>query len=761
MFGILRYLLGAFFAIAAAVLPRKALEQKLQQRMRDAFYPSCAFFLFFKSGRAALAAVFEGVAREQPGAVVLVPDYICNVVDCAAAGCDMRLVRYRTDAHFHADLDDIEQKLKAHRAAALVLASLFGCQNRTSAVLDRIRARDRRLLLIIDDCQNLVTGMPFYPDDRTVIVFSFNMKHVPGSMGGGVCATGHQIRVLRPERHFLHDALLEVWVFGRLMRQVQRTLRQFISLLFRRAVLYNGPELEFSDCRGVLYDPRMQRIARLSVVRALQGLGLLKTLEAQRRKKFMRLSALLEEKNWGNPVCTENVQVSPLVAIDGLYQGLIGRLPLKGPYAKHEDPSSSFRPALLVCCNDGFSFSALNPVVVEAGAVGADPAMKKELVLNNQTPPLSFRVRVCHLTTAHRALDNRIFDKEALSLARAGYEVTIIGQHDREEVCNGVRLVPIPKPVGRLERLQTALFGLAGLAKRQKADVYHFHDPELIPLGLFLKLFGKKVIYDAHEDYAQTLLTVAGLPPALRRLLSFIWDGFERMAARVFDGIIVVDSNIRRKFCAYKTEMITNVPPLAFSRSHSRPQRSGPLKLIYTGVVAAERGIVKIVQALNLMQSRDVELHIIGTVDDAEFQKLFDADPRIICHGRLPWRQALQEIELGDVGLMLFQPVPAHMFFTGEGNTKLFEFMGFGMPVLYGNLPNLSKFFGPLNAGLAVDPTSPEEIAAAIDRLHDDSELCQYLGENGRRAVRERFHWEAEEKKFLVFYDRVFFGKKL
>ena len=100
---------------------------------------------------------------------------------------------------------------------------------------------------------------------------------------------------------------------------------------------------------------------------------------------------------------------------------------------------------------------------------------------------------VCLLTSVHSAFDDRIFHKEAKTLAKRGYKVVLIAQHDKEETVAGVRIIPLPKPKNRFERMTKVTWRLFIFALKEKASVYHFHDPELILIGLTLKLLGKKV----------------------------------------------------------------------------------------------------------------------------------------------------------------------------------------------------------------------------------------------------------------------------
>ncbi|NLM38812.1 MAG: glycosyltransferase family 4 protein, partial [Firmicutes bacterium] len=104
--------------------------------------------------------------------------------------------------------------------------------------------------------------------------------------------------------------------------------------------------------------------------------------------------------------------------------------------------------------------------------------------------------KVCILTTVHPPFDTRIFHKQAKTLVQAGYDVTLIAQHERDEVVDGVKIIALPKPRNRLSRMFGLTWRAFRLALRQRADVYHFHDPELLPNGVLLRLFTRaKVIY--------------------------------------------------------------------------------------------------------------------------------------------------------------------------------------------------------------------------------------------------------------------------
>ena len=119
--------------------------------------------------------------------------------------------------------------------------------------------------------------------------------------------------------------------------------------------------------------------------------------------------------------------------------------------------------------------------------------------------------KVCILTSVHSVSDTRIFHKQAKTLLQAGYDVTLIVQHDREEMVAGVKILPLEKPSNRLSRMLGTSWQVWRKAVKQKADIYHFHDPELIPVGLLLKSQGKKVIYDVQGEKRCQVSTIDNL----------------------------------------------------------------------------------------------------------------------------------------------------------------------------------------------------------------------------------------------------------
>jgi|Deesub1362A_J573_1020465.scaffolds.fasta_scaffold05679_5 glycosyltransferase involved in cell wall biosynthesis len=366
--------------------------------------------------------------------------------------------------------------------------------------------------------------------------------------------------------------------------------------------------------------------------------------------------------------------------------------------------------------------------------------------------------KVCILTTVHPPFDTRIFHKQAKTLAKAGYDVTLIAQHEKSEVAEGVKIIPLPKPRNRFQRFFGLTWQTLRLALRQHADIYHFHDPELLPIGVLLKLFTRaKVIYDVHEDVPKQILTKHWVPAPLRCSLAVVFSVFEKALARVMDAVVVATEDIAAKFVRFKPVVVHNFPDLRMLSNPSPAPLEGNEKVvIYVGGISRIRGAFEMVRALEYLDhSLEVRLDLIGKFEPPALEFELQMLPGYRQVRYLGWMQpgdVYVHLAKADIGLVCLHPEPRFMV---AWPVKLFEYMAAGLPVIASDFPLWKEIVEGNECGLTVNPLDPKEIAAAIEYLIEHPEERRRMGENGRRAVLEKYNWEREAQKLLAVYKRL------
>jgi len=367
------------------------------------------------------------------------------------------------------------------------------------------------------------------------------------------------------------------------------------------------------------------------------------------------------------------------------------------------------------------------------------------------------------MTSVHLPFDGRVFHRAARSLARAGYEVVLLARHDKEEVVEGVRLVPLPEPKSRLHRMTKVLWRLYRLAVREDADVYHFHDPELLIVGLLLKRRGKRVIWDVHEHYPNAILDKFYLPRPLRRLISVSFDRFERAAVRFFDYVIYTTPSVGQRYRTMKVRSgpVENYPILRLSETvERRPQE----RIIYLGAMARMRGLVEVVQAFALVAAEHPtwELDLVGLCRPASFEqelralaKKLGVETKVKFTAWVPYEEKERLSAQASMGIITYLPYANN---TSCLPNKLFDYMLVGLPVVASDFPLYREVVESCHCGLLVDPARPEAIAGAMTYLIEHPQQARRMGENGRQAVLETYNWEKESRRLLQVYEAVLQG---
>ena len=221
-----------------------------------------------------------------------------------------------------------------------------------------------------------------------------------------------------------------------------------------------------------------------------------------------------------------------------------------------------------------------------------------------------------HLTSTHRPFDTRVFQKECKSLLAAGYQVTLVVPHTEDAMVDGIQIRAVPVPENGRDRMRktTRHVYKAALKENPKA-VFHFHDAELLPFMLLLKLRGRCVIYDAHEDTPRQMLYQHWIPRWLRRPVGvFSWI-LEFFAGLVLDHVVAAEPVIARYFPARKTTVVRNYPMLhEFEQCAARPYASRPMHVGFAGGISAVRGIKEMVKAMELVDpAHKAQLMLAGS----------------------------------------------------------------------------------------------------------------------------------------------------
>lgn len=359
--------------------------------------------------------------------------------------------------------------------------------------------------------------------------------------------------------------------------------------------------------------------------------------------------------------------------------------------------------------------------------------------------------RICHVTSVHPANDVRIFHKECKSLAKC-YDVYLIAPNVEDAVVDGIHRVGVSLPQGRLKR-PLYLNRVVKKALEVDAQVYHFHDPELIPIGLKIKAHGKKVVFDSHEDVPMQLLTKEYLPRWSRPILSKIYATMERMRLSHYDALVTVTPSILERLLTInpRSVMVTNYPNYK-ETPHDWRQTDTPY-VCFAGEIAERYMHENIINSLSQTPARYLLAGRVFIQDYFQHLQALPAWNRVEYQGVLPPDQVNGLYQKADIGLVLLDYSPNVGYHKGTlGVLKMFEYMMAGIPFIATDFELWQDIVDRYNCGICINPHDTQAIANAINYLIDNPDTARQMGENGRRAVQEVYNWHSQEQILLDLY---------
>lgn len=370
-------------------------------------------------------------------------------------------------------------------------------------------------------------------------------------------------------------------------------------------------------------------------------------------------------------------------------------------------------------------------------------------------------MKVCHVISGYFRNDARNFQRQALSLKKAGYDVCFVtNDGEPDGVLEGIPFTSCKMRYPRWKTLVAAKYQFLPELFRVDADVYQLHSPELLPLAAPLHRMGKGVVYDAHEDLPRHMLEKEWVPGAFRRPLSWLSEAYlERTLGAFVDEVVsphghVVDA-LQRSIG--KGVLVANFPVVEPLTPVSDAEFAARENVIcYSGTVYLHSNQEATLEALASLP--DVRYRVAGYIGDAHRRALESqaAAGRVEFMGRVA-RSELRRLYTSTVAGMAI--IDYRLNQGGRRGSyavnKVFEYMEAGLPLICTDYELWRELVERYECGVCVRPGSVSDIRAAVALLTSDRALAHRMGQNGRRAVLEEFNWGKEERKYLEVFRRL------
>ena len=370
------------------------------------------------------------------------------------------------------------------------------------------------------------------------------------------------------------------------------------------------------------------------------------------------------------------------------------------------------------------------------------------------------KVKIFIATSVHQWDDVRILRKEALSLVRL-YDVELHAPAPFDvKKFEGVQIYGLPAWKSVSDRRATRR-ELRNRIRKSNATIFHFHDPELIPLAIRVKLmYKKRVIYDIHEDNSAIILHKTWIPESIRRLAAAGFGILERFSCLFFDHLITSSPILHHYFNRFPSTLVSNYPRIEWGRGFPEKPKD-PIAFVYVGCIGLIRGIKEVCEAyIKMLQESDIqtELHIAGAWRPSlpesfkrEMEDIF-SHSSVNYHGILSYEKAKELMRSCHVGLIPFLPYKGNMTISPH---KLFDYMEAGLTILASDFSGWPQIIVEGRVGDLFDPTDPQSIIRAMSHAANSPLIREEQGRRAQKLVRTRFTWISQEKQLFKAYESV------
>jgi glycosyltransferase involved in cell wall biosynthesis len=372
--------------------------------------------------------------------------------------------------------------------------------------------------------------------------------------------------------------------------------------------------------------------------------------------------------------------------------------------------------------------------------------------MSNNTFDKTDRRPVVMLANGHPPFDTRIFVKEARTLVDAGYQVSLIVPHTGDESRDGVSILAVAPSKGGFHKLLVSPWNILRKSLQQPSQsVYHIHDSDILVVGVVLRLLGRKVIYDAHEDTPLQISYQHWIPKLLKKPYAWFYFILEKLCGRMFNAVIVAEPVIAKYFPPSKTSLIRNFPIItSFKNYRPEPYTQRPRRLVYVGTLSKVRGLMEMLEGAALANSiMDFTFTLGGKFVPPSLQQTVLSKYRIDYRSWLSYHDMVDLLFTSQIGIIIPNPIDRY---KTNYPVKLFEFMAAALPVIASREGESAAFVEEAQCGILVDPLNVKEISDAIVWLFEHPTEAEAMGKRGQELIFSKYNWETESKALLGVY---------
>lgn len=369
---------------------------------------------------------------------------------------------------------------------------------------------------------------------------------------------------------------------------------------------------------------------------------------------------------------------------------------------------------------------------------------------------------LCHVTVAHQELKSRSFYMEFMPLAARGLAVRYVSPGEQHQAYDNIDFTALPARLGRVRQILATPSTVRALL-RQRAGLYHFQDPELLPAAFVLKfIFRKHIVYDAYEDFPSMAFTSKRVPAALKPFVAKCVALIQMAAAASFDGVMTADPlTLQRMARTGKSKKLVfyNFPNLDIFPSPVPCPK--PFDVVYRGGLSGRAGIWTLLDAIRLLKDRGepVKALLVGYCDGpaemAQLLRRIDAlnlGTHFHILGPAPHSEMAKTLSRAKIGVSPLLDIPK---FRRNIPVKVFEYWASGLPVISSDLRPIRPFFRNVRGGLLFPPGDSAAMAQSIHSLLQNPGTAAEMGRCGRRAVEERLNHNTEVLKLERFFKQI------